>query len=190
MLLTFIGVLNATISIAYLIMGYPDGLLTFHLWNSTVAFVGNLALAAGACTITAGVLKSRTIERWLLVMNGLALCALGLIQVSLFRYPISLLTIASLLIIMATSSGVLDFATLRTLQHNNAERRFLQCAGVASIGFALVFLALGLRWIEIQPGSHTDLVWIGSYFGFSAICMLSLGRAFQFSTNDFSRASA
>jgi hypothetical protein len=170
-------------------MQYTDGPLTFHLWNGTVSFVGNLALAAGACTIAAGVLTSRTTESRVLVVNGLAVCALGLIQASLFRYPIGIFTIASLLMTMSTSSGVLELAIARTLQHNVVEKRLLRCAGVASTGFALVFLALGLRWIKIQPGSHADLLWISSYFGFNAVCMLPLGRAFQSSTNDFSRAS-
>jgi hypothetical protein len=35
-------------------------------------------------------------------------------------------------------------------------------------------LALGLRWIRVEPGSRSDLLWLGSYFGFSAICMLAL----------------
>ena len=48
-------------------------------------------------------------------------------------------------------------------------------AGVASVGFAVAFLALGLRWITVEPGSRSDLLWLGSYFGFSAICMLGLG---------------
>jgi hypothetical protein len=43
-----------------------------------------------------------------------------------------------------------------------------------SFGFALAFLALGFRWIAIEPGSHADLLWLGSYFGFGAICMLGL----------------
>jgi hypothetical protein len=38
----------------------------------------------------------------------------------------------------------------------------------------LAFFALGFRWIKLGPGSHADLLWLGSYFGFSAICMLWL----------------
>jgi hypothetical protein len=49
----------------------------------------------------------------------------------------------------------------------------LDLAGVSSFGFALVFLLLG-RWIKLGPGSHTDLLWLGLYFGFSAVCMLGL----------------
>jgi hypothetical protein len=41
--------------------------------------------------------------------------------------------------------------------------------------FALAFFALGFRWIKLGPGSHSDLLWLSSYFGFSAICMLGLG---------------
>jgi hypothetical protein len=51
----------------------------------------------------------------------------------------------------------------------------LGAAGVASVGFALVFFAFMSRWIRLDPASPTQtLLWLGSYFGFSAICMLGL----------------
>jgi hypothetical protein len=37
----------------------------------------------------------------------------------------------------------------------------------------LAFLALGFGRIKIEPGSHR-LLWLGSYFGFTAVCMLAL----------------
>jgi len=55
-----------------------------------------------------------------------------------------------------------------------ADEWFLGLAGAASVGFALAFLAFGFRWIEMQPRPHADFLWFGSYFGFSALCMVGL----------------
>jgi uncharacterized membrane protein HdeD (DUF308 family) len=175
-LLALCGVLEAIISVIYLIMQDTDGPLIFHTWNGTVVFLGMLALAAGACTIAAGIWRSTKGKCWLLVLNGLALSALGLIFYKLTHYRISFRTVALLIILMAMSIGILEFVTARILrrQRHVADGWFLGLAGVASVGFALTFFALGFRWIKIEPGSHLDLLWLGSYFGFSAICMLGL----------------
>lgn len=176
LLLALCGVLDAIISVIYLIMQDTDGPLTFHSWNGTVVFLGKLALAAGACTIAAGILRSTNGKCWLLVLNGLALGALGLIQYGFVRFRISFFTVALLIILMAMSIGILELVIARTLrrQRHVADGWFLALVGVASVGFALAFFALGFRWIKIEPGSHADLFWLGSYFGFSAICMLGL----------------
>jgi hypothetical protein len=55
-----------------------------------------------------------------------------------------------------------------------APRVALSVYVVVCVGFALAFLVLGFRWITLEPGSHSDFLWIGSYFGFSAFCMLGL----------------
>jgi hypothetical protein len=67
-------------------------------------------------------------------------------------------------------------AAARTAAHQRrvVDGWLLGLAGAASIGFALAFLALAFGWIKIEPGSQPDLLWLGSYFGFSAICMLGL----------------
>ena len=176
LLLALCGVLDAIISVIYLIMQDTDGPLTFHAWNSAVVFLGKLALASGACTIAAGIWRSTNGKSWLLVLNGLALGALGLIQYGFVRFRISFLTVALLIVLMAMSAGILELVIARTLwrQRHIADAWFLGLAGVASVGFALPFLALGFRWISLGPGSHSDLLWLGSYFGFSAICMLGL----------------
>ena len=162
------GVLQAIISVIYIAMQGADGPVAFHGWNGTVLFVGRLAMAAGACTVAAGVLGSTEGRSWLLVLNGLALGALGLVQCAFVRFPISFLTVSLLIIVMAMSIGILNVVIART------RGWFFGAAGVISVGFALTFLALGLRWIRIEPGSRSDLLWLGSYFGFSAICMLAL----------------
>jgi hypothetical protein len=110
-------------------------------------------------------------------MNGLALGALGLIQfIFVRRFPISFLTIALLVIVMAASSSFLGFVIARSLrreQHPPAGS-ILEAAGAVSTGFALVFFALGVRGVRIAPGSHIDFLWLGAYFAFSAMCMLAL----------------
>lgn len=176
LLLALCGVLDAVISVIYLVMRGADGPLTFHSWNGAVTLLGELAMAAAACTIAAGSWRSTNGRSWLLVLNGLALGALGLIQYALVRYPISFLTIALLIMVMATSLGGFELAIAKTLRRrgDRADGWFLTAAGVASAGFALAFLALGLRWIPIEPGSHLDLLWLGAFFGFSAICMVGL----------------
>jgi uncharacterized membrane protein HdeD (DUF308 family) len=176
-LLALCGILDAIISVIYLIMRDADGPLAFHAWNGAVVLLGKLALAAGACTIAAGIWRSAKGKCWLQVLNGLALSALGLISYKLTHYPISFRTVALLLVVMAMSVGIFELITARTLRRprHAADEWFLGLAGAASVGFALAFFALGFRWIKLEPGSHSDLLWIGSYFGFSAICMLALG---------------
>jgi hypothetical protein len=46
---------------------------------------------------------------------------------------------------------------------------------VVSVGFAVVFLGFVLRWIKLDssPSAQT-FHWLGSYFGFTAICMVGL----------------
>jgi uncharacterized membrane protein HdeD (DUF308 family) len=156
------------ISAIYVIMRNAEGLLTFHAWNGAIAFLGELTLAAGACTIAAGVWRSTKGKCWLLAVNGLALGALGLIYFDFVRFSIGFRTIALLIVVMAMSIGGLELATARTLRRYVPDKWFLGLAGAASIGFALAFL-------RIKPGpSHPEFLWLGAYFGFSAICMLGM----------------
>ena len=175
-LLALCGVVDAFVSVIYLVMVETDGPGNFHAWNSMAGYLGKLVLAAGVCTIAAGVWRSTAGKCWWLVMNGLAASVLGLIYIYLVRFRIGFATVALLIVLMAMSLAVLELGAARTLrrQRRVADGWFLDFAGATSIGFAVMFLALGLRWIGIGPGSHADLVWLGAYFGFSAICMLVL----------------
>ena len=173
-LLALCGVLYGVISIIYFVMETTNGPLTAGVWGSTIMFLGELTLAAGACSIAVGIWRSSTAERWPLLLNGAALAALGLIYCFLVRrYPISLLTIALLMMLMAISSSIFEFINVRRQSHI-ARRWFLRVAGGASIGCALTLLALGLKWIKLSPGSNTELLWFAFYFGLSAICMFVL----------------
>ena len=174
-LLALCGVLDAIYSVTNLFMQDPDGSLTFRKYAvpGTVAFLGKLALAAGACTIAAGIWKSAQGKSWLLVLNGLALCALG----SIFTFwtgPLAFRTIALLLVVVAMSIGIFELVIARALQRHVADEWLLGFAGAASLGFALAFFAFAFGWIKLEPRPHADFLWFGSYFGFSAICMLGL----------------
>jgi hypothetical protein len=153
----------------------PDGPLTFHWWNGTVASLSRLAVVAGACTIAAGILRTAKGKSWLLVLNGLAFSVYGLIPF-FWRGPLSFDFFALLLVVMAMTVGILAMAIARTLRRHVADEWFFGLAGTASVGFALAFLALVNRWIQLErrPFHPSVFLWLCFYFGFSAICMLGL----------------
>jgi hypothetical protein len=140
--------------------------------KSAVVPLGELTLAAGVCTIAAGILRSAEGKRWLLVLNGAACSALGLILT--LATTIAFRTIALLIIVMAVSLAGHELASAGRFRWRM--RQWLPgTAGVVLVGFATVFLAFVLRWIKLDPaGPAQTLFWLGSYFGFSAICMLGM----------------
>ena len=172
-LLAICAVLDAMISAVYLVMRSTDGGVLSYSWNGTVVFVGKLAIAAGFCTIAAALVGSR--KSWVLALNGLALVAIGAAQ-QLTRVPISILVFACLVILMAVSLGFLDLAVARAfrLRLRRADSLVFTVAGIVSMAFVLPWLALGFRWIAMEPGSHPDLLWLGSFFGFAAVCTMAL----------------
>jgi len=62
----------------------------------------------------------------------------------------------------------LGLASISALRRHVPDEWFLGLAGVASIGFVVVFLLV--RTAE----AGATLTWFGCYSGFSAICMLGL----------------
>jgi uncharacterized membrane protein HdeD (DUF308 family) len=171
LLLGLVGVLQMMMAVIYFVMEDAAGPITLHAWNSTVSLLGLIAIAAGVLTVAAGIWRSAQGKCWLLVLNGLALSALGVIYYGFTRSPISLLSIACLIIVMALSLAALELVTARALRRS---KWLLTLAAVASGGFGFVFLALGLGWIRLELGSRLDFLCFGAYFGFSAICMLTL----------------
>jgi len=172
-LLALCGVLEAIMSIVYLIIynTTPDT----YRGNGVEVFVNRLTLAAGACTIAAGIWRSAKGISWLLVLNGLALSAYGWMAL-FWRGPLSFRFFALLVVVMATSFGMLALAIARTLRRRVADNWFFGLAGTASIGVALAFLALASHWIQLERRLFHPSVflWFCFYFGFSAICMLGL----------------
>jgi uncharacterized membrane protein HdeD (DUF308 family) len=182
-LLALCGVLDALFAVQIVLMGSRDGspiLHTFIHSRDAISQLGLLALAAGVCTIAASVWSSRKDNSWLLVLNGLACSSLGILVTLGANRSITFRTIALVIVIMAMSIGLYELATARRLRrHRIGEwllgEWLLGVAGVVSVGFAVVFLGFVLRWIKLDssPSAQT-FHWLGSYFGFTAICMVGL----------------
>jgi uncharacterized membrane protein HdeD (DUF308 family) len=176
-LLALCCIFEGIVSVIYFIMydTGPAGPLTSQGWISMVVLLGRLALAAGACTIAAGIWKCAKRKSWLLVLNGLALGAYGLIPL-LSRGPLSFDLFALLVVVMAVTFGILALAIAQTLRRDLVDEWFFGLAGAGSIGFALAFLALVNRWIQLErrPFHPSVFLWLCFYFGFSAVCMLGL----------------
>jgi uncharacterized membrane protein HdeD (DUF308 family) len=180
-LLALCGVLDALFAVLIFLMGSLDGSpnlrAIIHAKNAS-SQLGLIALAAGVCTIAASVWGSRKDNSWLLVLNGLACSSLGLLvtlgATGAIR-PIAFRTIALVIVIMAMSIGLYELTTARTLRKHLIDGWLLGAAGVVSVGFAVAFLAFVLRWIRLDPSpSAQTFDWLGSYFGFTAICMVGL----------------
>jgi uncharacterized membrane protein HdeD (DUF308 family) len=180
-LLALCGVLDALFAVLIFLMGSLDGSpnlrAIIHAKNAS-SQLGLIALAAGVCTIAASVWGSRKDNSWLLVLNGLACSSLGLLvtlgATGAIR-PIAFRTIALVIVIMAMSTGLYELTTARTLRKHLIDGWLLGAAGVVSVGFAVAFLAFVLRWIRLDPSpSAQTFDWLGSYFGFTAICMVGL----------------
>lgn len=168
-LLALCGVFDAIISAVYLIRQDSDEPLTYHAWHGTMLYLGRLTLAAGVCTVAAGVWNSRKSNSWLLVLNGIACSALGAIF-AFWTGPLAFRTIALLIVVMALSIGIYEFAIARF-----SRRLSYGALGVLSIGFGLAFLGFPFKWISLDPTAPAQsLHWLGSYFVFSAISMLVL----------------
>jgi uncharacterized membrane protein HdeD (DUF308 family) len=175
-LLALCGVLDAMHAAMNLLMLSPNGPLGLRRFAlpDTVWDMGMLALAAGACAIAAGLWSSGKDNSWLLSLYGLALGAYGLIAVSpLVRGPLSFRPVSLLFVVMAASIGAFALRTAQTLPGGVPERWFLGVAGVASIGFAFSFVAVGFNWVRLGS-PYSFWIWMSSYFAFCAIFMLWL----------------
>jgi uncharacterized membrane protein HdeD (DUF308 family) len=174
-LLALCGVLNAMLSIMVFLVLSPDGSITlrrFIYGRSAAEQFGMLALAIGACTVAAGIWNLRKSNSWLLVLNGIVCSVLGLLVRS--NGPVAFRTVALFIVVMAVSMGVYELVAARG-PREHMEKWLLDAAGIVSLGFALAFLAFVLHWLKLDPSpSAQTFNWLGSYFGFSAICMLAL----------------
>lgn len=177
-LLALCGVIDALFAVLIVLMGSPHGSPILHTLiqnRAAISQLGLLALAAGVCTIAASVWRSRKGNSWLLALNGLACTSLGLLFNLGPTRPITFRTIALVIVTMAMSIGLYELATARTLRGQLIDEWLLGAAGVVSVGFAVVFLGFVLRWIKLDPSpSAQTFNWLGSYFGFTAICMVGL----------------
>lgn len=131
-----------------------------------VAFLGMLALTAGACTVAAAIWRASTGKWWLLALDGLVVGAVGLVLIVANRFTFR--SVTYLVVLLAVVIGILELAVARALRRHLPDEWFLGLGGAASVGFALTFLLIRPE----DPGLM--FIWLGSYSGFSAICMLVL----------------
>ncbi len=177
-LLALCGVLYAMFSFIMVFWLSPVGsqiLRSFVTPRGLAPLLGIVALAAGACTIAAALWSSTRGISWFLALNGLACIALGLsINLGATR-PVAFRTIALLVAVMAASFGVHELATARILRGHPLSEWLFAGAGVVSVCFAGVFLGFAMGWIRLAPSpSGQTFYWLGSYFAFTALCLLGL----------------
>lgn len=164
-----------------LLMWSPDGPLqqpAFVRSRGAIELLGLVALAGGVCAIATGIGNAARRSGWLLVVNGLACSALGTMVLLGASRPVAFRTIAILIVVMAVSIGAYELLIART-SHGHADEWLLAGAGLVSAAFAGVFLGFVLGWIRLEPSpSAQTFHWLGSYFAFSAICMLGLALGY------------
>jgi hypothetical protein len=174
-LLALCGTFDAIISFIYFMM-YDAGPDATPLggWNTAIVLLCRLSIAAGVCAVAAGMWRSTTGVSWLLSLNGLALGAYGLIPL-LYKGSLRFRLFALLIVVMAANFGVLAVEVARTLRRGNrADKWFFGLAGAVSVGFALGFFALANGWIQLERRAFhpSFFLWLGVFFGVSAICLL------------------
>jgi hypothetical protein len=172
----------ATFSFMILFILSPDGFRTLHPFahsRSSIERLGLVALAAGVCTLATGIWNAREANSWLLVLNGLACSALGIMVALGASRPISFRSIALAIVVMAVSIGLYELVAAKTLRGHRVDEWLLTAAGVVSVGFAGVFLGFVVGWIRLDPSpSAQTFHWLGGYCGFSSICMLGLALGY------------
>ncbi len=161
-LLVLAAVLHGVVAALYFMLQAGDA-PQLRFWAQVS---GEMMLAASVCLIAAGCLTAR----WWMVVNGVALIALGLVNGGFVHGRISFRFVAMLFVLNAVSLGL--FAL-----------RFGQRWGaIVAACFELAFLAMGLRLMrfDLAFGLRTlpdymwwkaDFLWFGTYFVFSAICL-------------------
>jgi len=168
----------APFSFMILFIWSPNGFRTLHTfahYRSSIEQLGLVALPAGVCTVATGIWNAREANSWLLVLNGLACSALGTVVVLGASRQITFRSIAIAIVVMAVSIGLYELVTAKTLPRHRVDEWLLTAAGVIAIGFGGVFLGFVFGWIRLDPSpSAQTFDWLGSYFGFSSICMLVL----------------
>lgn len=177
-LLLLSSLFHATFSFMILLIWSPDGLRALRAFahgRSSIEQLGLVALTAGVCTVLAGICNTRNANSWLLVLNGLGCGALGIMVILGATRPITFRSVASVIAVMAVSIGVFEFGAAHKLRRHRVDEWLSALAGVVSVGFAWMFLGFVFGWVKLEHGpSSQTFHWLGSYFGFSSICMLGL----------------
>lgn len=137
-----------------------------YAMQGTVVFLGILALIAGGCTAAAGIWRASSGKWWLLLLDGVLVSSAGLLLILANRFSFE--TITHAVVVLAATVGLVELAAAMSLRRHIRDEWFLVLAGLASLGFAVLFL---VRKLE-DP--QAMFVWLGCYSGFSAVCLLAL----------------
>jgi uncharacterized membrane protein HdeD (DUF308 family) len=131
-----------------------------------VVFFGLLAIAAGVCTIVAGVRGAGEEKWWLLFWDGVAVCIFG--AVVLLAPELDLIWLARMLAVCAVGIGIVELLMARTLRRHVPDEWFLAVSGAASFCFGLYLLLLWTQEVT------TMLRWLATYAAFSGLAILGL----------------
>jgi hypothetical protein len=138
--------------------------------------MGILALAAGICTIVAGLWSAGKDRSWLLSLHGLAMGAFGTVIFSpLVKGSLSFRPISVLFMVMAASLGAFALEAAKTQGRSSSRSKgwFPLTVGAASIGFAVSFIVVGGFLIRLEP-PQTFFIWMSSYLSLCAMFMVWL----------------
>ena len=148
--------------------------LTYRWFGSPVrasADIGFAALCAGACAVLAALWIRGKQFSWLLAVHGLALAAFGGILFSpLVKGSLSFRWIAPLFIVMAASLGAYALELAKSAPRSRGGRWFPMAAGIASMLYALSFVAVGFFIRRLEP-PYAYFVWMSSFFMLCAAVM-------------------
>lgn len=167
-LLLLRGLLALVFSVMTFLMQSSADTLTLREFamQGMVVFLGLLVLIAGVCTAAAGIWRASAGKWWVLLVDGVILSSAGLVLILVNHF--SLHTVIQIVVVLAAAIGVTEVAAATSIRRHIRDEWFLALAGVASFGFALVFVLLKPH--EPKP----MFTWLGSYSGFSAFCLLAL----------------
>ena len=169
-LLALAGGLEAVYAVLMVAALDQEGSLTWRtgIARTTILSLGKLVIAAGICTMAAGLWRAAKGRAWWLVLNGFALCSLGAFDwiVAHWSLRMSFRPFTALFVVMAVSMGMFVFAESRLL--------VFRFAGAISMGFAVLFLALTAGAINLRQHPPEFLnICMSAYFAFGAICLLT-----------------
>lgn len=165
-LLALAGALEAVYAVLMVAALDQEGLLTLRtgISRTTILSLGKLVIAAGICTVAAGMWRTTKGRGWWLALNGFGLCSLGAIEwiVAHWSLRMSFRPFTALFVLIAVTLGVFAF------------RESAKMAGAISMIFALVFLVLTLGAINLRQHAPEFLnICMSAYFAFSAIFLLT-----------------
>lgn len=137
---------------------------------STVVLFGLLAFSAGVFTLAAALRQSsRGHDRGLLLLTGLATCAIGAIVMAV---PGLLMAhLVWVIVFWALFIGTCELLMARKIRRHLRDEWFLIASGLGSLLFGAILLP---GWAK---DDHTLLVWLAAYALFNSITMAGLAYA-------------